>query len=272
MIKLVYWRKKMKKIVLFDMDGTLTEPRKKMKWQMTKALHSLQKANYELGIVSGSDMDYMTEQCEIMLDLNPVDWKKIHYLPCNGTKYYTVSAAATFECEYSLDMRVAVGVKRYNDVIYKLLESQRKMRYMLGGKEVPMTGTFIQYRGSMINWCMIGRNASSVEREEFKELDKVYKFRHSLMSELTCNPLFENLVLKLGGDTSIDIYPIGWDKTYSFKNFDEYDEIYFVGDRCTEEGNDYEAYMAVKEKGYITTGPKDTIRIIKEILSKEQAK
>jgi phosphomannomutase len=260
----------MKKVVLFDMDGTLTEPRKKMKWEMTKSLYALQNKNYEIGIVSGSDLDYIVEQCQIMLDLNPVDWKKIHYLPCNGTKYYTVSSAGSFVCKYSLDMRATIGIRRYNEVVYQLLEYQRKLRHMLGGKEVPLTGTFIQYRGSMINWCMIGRNASVVEREKFKELDKVYKFRNTFMKELPCNPTFENLVFKLGGNTSIDIYQSGWDKTYSFKNFDGYDEVYFIGDRCTKEGNDYEAYIAAKEKGYITTGPKDTIRIIEEILLKEK--
>lgn len=259
--------KKMKKIVLFDMDGTLTEPRKKMKWEMTGSLIDLQENGYEIGVVSGSDLDYISEQCQIIKDLNPVDWKSIHYLPCNGTKYYTVEKNGSYKCEYSLDMRELLGVERYNQIVYKLLESQRRLTFMLGGKQVPMTGTFIQYRGSMINWCPIGRDAADKEREEFKALDKKYGFRKSFLEWIPKYPLFEGLMFKLGGDTSIDIYPEGWDKTYSFRNFDGYDEIYFVGDRCTPTGNDYEAFVAAGDKGYVTKGPIDTKRIVKEILS-----
>ena len=46
----------------------------------------------------------------------------------------------------------------------------------------------------------------------------------------------------MGGDTSFDIYPEGWDKTYAFKNFKDYDKIYFVGDRCGPDGNDFEIF------------------------------
>ena len=162
--------KKMKKIVLFDMDGTLTEPRKKMNWEMTGSLSDLQENGYEIGVVSGSDLDYISEQCQIIKDINPVDWKSIHYLPCNGTKYYTVLPNGNYKCEYSLDMIELLGKQKYNRIIYKLLESQRKLHFMLGGKEIPLTGTFIQYRGSMINWCPVGRNAGDKEREEFKNI------------------------------------------------------------------------------------------------------
>ena len=49
----------MKKIVLFDMDGTLTPARKRMDWDVIDALCDLQKAGFEIGIVTGSDMDYV---------------------------------------------------------------------------------------------------------------------------------------------------------------------------------------------------------------------
>ncbi len=48
----------MKKVVLFDMDGTLTPPRKKMQWDVIDVLTDLQK-HCEIGIVTGSDIDYV---------------------------------------------------------------------------------------------------------------------------------------------------------------------------------------------------------------------
>ena len=38
------------------------------------------------------------------------------------------------------------------------------------------------------------------------------------------------LMIALGGETSFDIYPIGWDKTYAMKHFKGY-KIYFIGSR-----------------------------------------
>ena len=73
----------MKKIVLFDMDGTLTPHRKKMTWKIVSSLTKLQNSGYEIGIITGSDMDYIKQQCDILWDLSPVDYRSIHYLPCN---------------------------------------------------------------------------------------------------------------------------------------------------------------------------------------------
>jgi hydroxymethylpyrimidine pyrophosphatase-like HAD family hydrolase len=48
----------MKNIVLFDMDGTLTEPRKNLDNSMLDAISLL--AQYaDIGIVSGSPMEYI---------------------------------------------------------------------------------------------------------------------------------------------------------------------------------------------------------------------
>ena len=82
----------MKKIVLFDMDGTLTPARKKMEWDVIDALADLQTVGAEIGIVTGSDLDYVKQQCDSIFDVSPVDCFNIPYLPCNGTKYFKFSS------------------------------------------------------------------------------------------------------------------------------------------------------------------------------------
>ena len=39
----------MKKLFLFDMDGTLTPARQKMNWEMVAALTKMQKSGWEIG-------------------------------------------------------------------------------------------------------------------------------------------------------------------------------------------------------------------------------
>ena len=256
----------MSKVVLFDMDGTLTPPREKMNSNILKPLSELQKNGFEIAIVSGSDLDYIKEQCELLWDINNVDPYKIHFLPCNGTKYF-LSNSSGFEKKYDLNMKDTVGEYTYNNVIRILLDCQSSIRYLVG-EDIPLSGTFVQYRGSMINWCPIGRDASTEERKIWVHLDEKYKIRETMLKRLMSYPVFHSLQVKLGGETSFDIYPNGWDKTYAWNVFEDYKEIYFVGDRCFPKGNDYEAYIRAGNNGFNTAGPDETISIISEILSR----
>jgi phosphomannomutase len=139
---------------------------------------------------------------------------------------------------------------------------------MVEGMEIPLSGNFISYRGSMLNWCMIGRDATYQERDLFTEFDVKLGIRSKLSEAFTKN--LEEFDIKgidhtIGGNTSIDIYPTGWDKRYALKHVLEYDTVYFVGDKCKKGGNDYALYNAL-EKGvrFTTSGPATTEEIVAE--------
>ena len=62
-----------------------------------------------------------------------------------------------------------------------------------------------------------------------------------------------------------DIFPEGWDKTYVLKHFPESDwDVFFVGDRCSPSGNDWELYNHLQPLGrsFETSGPEETVEII----------
>ena len=256
----------MKKIVLFDMDGTLTESRGNMGCEIERSLALLQKHGFEIGIISGSDMNYIAQQCNILFDLSPVDAHKIHFLPCNGTKYMY-----NHSLKYDSNMRLNMYSKNWRLLLSFL--SSRQSYFAVEKAQahsLALTGHFISYRDSMINWCPIGRNANSQDREEFVRYDKESDLRKAFLNEIKdfIKSHGMNLTVKLGGDTSFDIFPNGWDKTYpiTVKNLFEDYEIYFVGDRCYPNGNDYELYSHEKVKGVKTKSPEETIEIIKQII------
>jgi len=259
----------MKKIVLFDMDGTLTPARKKMKWEVADALSDLQEANFEIGIVTGSDLDYVRQQCELIFDVSSVNCFNIHYLPCNGTKYYKFDRNG-FKAIYENDMRKELEESDWRRLIQLLTSLQSSITRV--HRNIPMTGNFINYRGSTINWCPIGRQATEQDREEWMYWDKKQDIRTNwltIVRQGLNNAGLEHIVIKMGGDTSFDIYPKGWDKTFAFKNFTNYDKVYFVGDRCGAWGNDREAYLMAGDLGFETDGPEQTINLIKRIINKE---
>jgi phosphomannomutase len=74
------------------------------------------------------------------------------------------------------------------------------------------------------------------------------------------------LEIKLGGETSFDLYPKGWDKTYALKHFPE-NNVWFIGDKCYEGGNDEEIYKALlPNNAFSVSSPSQTYEIINGIL------
>ena len=133
--------------------------------------------------------------------------------------------------------------------------------------DLPLTGNFVQNRGSMINWCPIGRNAQQTDREVFKALDNLYGIRTKYMDMLKeyLKTAKIDVTVKLGGNTSFDIFPHGWDKTFALSHFDGPNWVFwFVGDRCSPTGNDYEIFSALKETGraFEVGSPEETVDII----------
>jgi phosphomannomutase len=240
---------------------------------MCRKLAELQRHGFEIGIVTGSDMDYLKQQCGILHEISPVSADLIHYMPCNGTKYYRLSNGI-FKNVHEMDMKKTIGKSNYNQLVRNVLQLQSAIASAY--PEMPLTGNFVSYRGSMLNWCPIGRSATQQTRAEWARFERRYEIRktwHKILRQSLNQIDLENIVIKLGGETSFDIYPSGWDKTFAFKSFEDYNEIYFIGDRCQKYvGNDYEAYVLAGNRGYSTSGPDQTCDIINEIINNQKKK
>jgi phosphomannomutase len=252
-----------KTIVLFDMDGTLTKPRKAFERKLLPTLSKLASLT-EIGIVSGSDHNYIREQMALVIDKTEIRYK-MHLLPCNGTKHYTPpkSNEDVYELVHEVNMKEEIGENNFNRLVRLLIERQYYFSHTLPC----FSGTFIDYRGSMINWCPVGRSAIPSERKAFIDLDTSHSPTLREQQRIALLKAFADLGLeiKIGGDTSFDIYPTGWDKTYSLKHFSGYD-AWFVGDKCDIGGNDKELfdYLYYKGRSFETTDPELTLRIIQE--------
>jgi len=255
---------------MFDMDGTLTESRQPFNSSILgDSLFRLSK-HADIGIITGSDLNYLREQMGSFLNNSSCRYKT-YLMPCNGTKllWPPKNADGEHKVVHNKSMKEHLGEPNYRVLLQELIYSQVDM----ANSGVPLTGHFVDCRGSTINWCPIGRNANNAEREEFIKLDKEDEIRKRVLNELRImldkKNLLNKLTIKLGGDTSFDIYPKGWHKTYGLKHFSNWD-VWFVGDRCTPDGNDYEIYneCSKKNQGFISNGPHHTAEIVDEIIEK----
>tara|TARA_B100001123_G_scaffold74689_3_gene84212 strand:+ start:24893 stop:25723 length:831 start_codon:yes stop_codon:yes gene_type:complete len=254
-------------LVLFDVDGTLSQPRQPIQKRILLALHHLAK-EAEIGFVTGSGMEYIKEQLWPALN-DPVIRDNCHLLPCNGTEYIVPFGETFDDLGYKMIsreiMRKKIGDESFYKVMHKICFLQNEL--LQQNPYLPATGHFVQNRQSMLNWCPIGRNADIEQRAVFQTLDKTFKIREKYLEELKsfASTMNIDITIKLGGDTSFDIYPTGWDKTYALTHFDEKKwDFWFIGDRCEESGNDYELYEFLKpyRRAFKTTGPEETVDLI----------
>jgi phosphomannomutase len=252
-------------LILFDVDGTLTEARKPIQKATLKALRELSRYA-EIGFLTGSGLEYIKEQLWPAL-ADPIIRQNCHLLPCNGTEYVIPYGDEEIifnhmSKEYMID---SIGKNGFNNLMNVLCKLQSEIVEDNG--DFPLTGNFIQNRGSMINWCPIGRNALQEDRNVFKALDSLYGIRKKYLAKLEAyiQMTQQNITVKLGGNTSFDIFPTGWDKTFALNHFDGPNwTFWFVGDRCSPIGNDYEIFSALKDTGraFEVGSPEETVEII----------
>lgn len=260
----------MSMICLFDMDGTLTPARQAMPDDVLSALETL--GNFaDIGIVSGSPMSYISEQSSQFMNLfdTGTDAGETFIMPCNGTQVFK-NTGKGWHKEHSVDMRKEVGSQNYKNIILACNEVHNiYLTGWEGDKAPPLTGNFVSYRESLLNFCPIGRDSSDHDRKIFESYDKEFQIRSTLRDSLL-NTLasygIDNISCTLGGNTSIDIYPAGWDKTYCLNHLGAYNNITFVGDRCDPGGNDFTLYNKLSPNSYKSTSMSETINIINNIL------
>ena len=236
----------MKDLLLFDVDGTLAESTFKIKKDMVLLLKDLS-CKFKLAIVGGGS--YITIQEQIGLE----NLKLFDYIFSeNGLVVYK-NVDGYMELYHCNDLKGITKEKTIQRIINHCLT------FIVNTKLPYKRGRFIMFRKGMIYCTPIGSDCSYKERNSFKDYDKKNNIRLKLIKYLKENLGDINYDFRLGGNIGVGIHPKGWDKTYCLKFIEkEYNKIYFFGDRCSQEGNDYPLYSHERTIGYSVENPKDT--------------
>ena len=243
--------------LLFDVDGTLTLPRKKIEKKMEKLLVSLKHQGHTISCVSGSDLPKLKEQLGDSLDCFDYIFTE------NGLVSYTrTSKDVPFHKQSFLN---CIGEEKYQVLINTILECLSKINLPV------KRSNFIELRDGMINVSPIGRNCSQKEREQFEEYDKLHCIRKKLsivLKEKMEETVSSMTLLKysIGGQISIDIFPEGWDKTYCLQFIPETETISFYGDRIFPGGNDYEIACHPRVKPFKVDNCQETYDLLLKLL------
>ncbi|KAH9582168.1 Phosphomannomutase [Trypanosoma melophagium] len=243
----------MKKVLLlFDVDGTLTEPRRSATDGVKQVISRAREAGFAVGTVGGSDLSKQVEQ------LGEDIFNQFDYV---------------FSENGLLGFKNGVEIHRQSLLNFlgneKVKKFVKKALHLIADLDIPVQrGTFVEFRNGMINISPIGRNCSQAERDEFEVYDKEHQIRAKLIEELKKTFPDYGLKYSIGGQISFDVFPEGWDKTYCLRFVEgEFDEIHFFGDRTHEGGNDYEIYNDKRSIGHAVKSYKDTIAEVEKLIS-----
>ena len=215
----------MKRIFMFDIDGTLTPPRLPMTEEMVEMFKGFCERNRVI-LVTGSDMSKVVEQVpKVIRDLVEGIYT------CSGNAY-TVGDEIIYENEF-----------RPPEKLIALLEDWKNYSHY------PVkTGKHLEHRDGMLNYSTVGRNCTQQQREDYEAWDNENGER-AILRERILN-MFPSLDVAIGGQISIDIYPKGLDKSQSYhrvKGDNPDHAIIFCGDRLMPGGNDYPFFKAMGE-------------------------
>lgn len=241
------------KVIVCDLDGTLTESKSKLEKDMSDRIGQVLKNN-RFAVISGAGFPQFQSQFLSQLDFSNELKKNLFIFPTNGSSCYTY------------DHIVGDWVKLYEENlteeekerIFKALDKSIKSLGMDLGDSY---GEIIEDRGGQVTFSGRGQEAPlSVKELWDKDKTKRQEIVKILKEEI---PEFE---IKIGGSTSIDITPKGIDKAYAIGKILEVlncskEDIIFIGDALFSGGND----ESVKRTGVLTisvSGPEETLNIL----------
>ena len=243
----------MKKLIIFDLDGTLAESKSAIDPEMSRLLTALLTVA-KVAIISGGDWPQFEKQ--VLSNLHQSGHlNDLSLLPTCGTKFY--QQAGDWKKLYSED---------FNDAEKEKIAGALKKALGAAGFEVEKSwGQIIEDRGSQITFSALGQHAPIEEKAkwdpDFAKRKQIKEFLDQLIPEFS---------VRLGGTTSIDITKPGIDKAYGIRKLRDtlgvnIGEMIYVGDALFPGGNDYPAREAGAQSIQVRD-PHETKRVVETII------
>jgi HAD superfamily hydrolase (TIGR01484 family) len=244
----------MKRLIVFDLDGTLATSKTAIDAEMAVLLAALL-AVVKVAVISGGGWPQFERQLLKVLGGNEY-LRNLSLLPTCGTKFYRYDGG--WHCLYSEDFTPVEKM-----TILAALEQA-----VAASAQAParVWGQTIEDRGSQITYSALGQHAPVAAKAQW---DPDFARRKSIKAHL--DEVLPAFSVHLGGMTSIDVTKPGIDKGYGIGKLRDLlgvalEDMLFIGDALFPGGNDDPARQA----GVVSIrvrDPYDTKRLIEAIVA-----
>jgi phosphomannomutase len=245
----------MKRLMVFDLDGTLAKSKSLVEPSMAALLEKLMTV-MKVAVISGGAWPQFQSQ---LLAALPQDdrLRQLSLLPTSGTKFLQYGAGAWTQL-YAEDFAPA-DTARIIAALNRALDES-------GLRQPRMWGEAIEDRGSQITMSALGQDAPLDVKRAW---DPDFAKRKTIKAIL--EPLIPGFSVGMGGASSIDVTAPGVDKAYGLRKLSAVLDIpiaqmIFVGDALFPGGNDEPArrtgVTCIKVRD-----PDETARVIEAVLA-----
>jgi HAD superfamily hydrolase (TIGR01484 family) len=243
-----------KKLIVFDLDGTLAESKSSLDTEMATLLNSLLGV-VKVAVISGGAWDQFEKQVLAHL-AHDERMNNLSLLPTCGTQFYTFQSH--WVKLYAEDFTEAQK--------QKIIAALKQATGTPDGKTKKTWGEIIQDRGSQITFSALGQQAPLEEKTKW---DPDFAKRKKIKALL--DKSIPEFSVRLGGTTSVDITKLGIDKSYGIHKLRDIlgitiPEMIYVGDAVFPGGNDYPPKQA-GVASICVKNPHETKRVIEAILA-----
>lgn len=222
----------MKRLIVFDLDGTLAESKAPLDPEMAALLSALLRIA-KVAVISGGAWSQFEAQ---LLSNLPHDehLERLSLLPTCGTRFFQ------YESGWKLRYADDFNAEERN----KIIRSLQQVIDQSGFKVEETWGEIIEDRGSQITFSGLGQWAPIEAKKKWDP-----RFTKRKMMKAVLDSLIPEFSVRLGGTTSVDVTKPGIDKAYGIRKLRDIlgigiNEMIFVGDALFPGGNDYPANQA----------------------------
>ena len=247
------------KLIIFDLDGTLTESKQPLTIEMAAFLARLLTVT-PVAVISGGALPQFLKQVVARLP-SFANLANLYLLPTSGAALYEWQNG-----EWSKIYEERLSEKEAHSIETALREAAEETG-LINFSE-PSWGERIEYRGGQVSMSALGQQAPLALK---KEWDPDHSKRHKLQAAIA--ERLPDYSAGIGGATTIDVTKRGVDKAYGIRKLcerigvNESDALY-VGDELESGGNDEAVYKTSVQTKAVAT-PSDTERLIESLLAQK---
>jgi len=253
-----------KKLIIFDLDGTLTESKSDMDAEMSRLLCALL-AKKPVAVIGGGKYELFQGQLLKKLRCPGSRLRRLYLFPTTSTAFYRYGTRGW--------RRVYVHAltkgqrRRISRAFQKVL---RELEYVPPAK---LYGNVIEDRGTQVTFSALGQDIVRVLGEKGVRLKKEWKRKNTALKMKIARRVqreLPDLEVRAAGYTSIDVTQKGIDKAYGIRQIRTHlnvpvRDMLFVGDALEPGGNDYAA-RRTGVRCVPVSGPRATKKLIRSLL------